>query len=208
MENTILGLFAVPIGNYTIDHKISNQEKSFLLSQKQKLNVANETSINTHVLNDIILEPLRKEIEEKINFFVEQVYFPKYDVNLKITQSWINYTKKGQSHHRHKHPNSFVSGVYYIETSDSDSIYFYNDRTPMIEVKSRHWGLLNSKIWCFPAKKGNLVLFPSSLEHSVSTVTTEKTRISLSFNTFPGKLGDDVDLTELNFEEVKKFIGD
>ena len=31
-----------------------------------------------------------------------------------ITQSWVNVATKGENHHSHRHPNSMLSGVYYI----------------------------------------------------------------------------------------------
>jgi hypothetical protein len=31
-----------------------------------------------------------------------------------ITQSWLNYTETNQYHHKHEHPNSLVSGVFYV----------------------------------------------------------------------------------------------
>ena len=49
----------------------------------------------------------------------------------------------------------------------------------------------------FPVGKGDIVLFPSTLEHSVPTTSDDKTRISLAFNSFiKGTLGDNKSLTE------------
>ncbi len=44
-----------------------------------------------------------------------------------ITQSWLNYTETNQYHHKHQHPNSLVSGVFYINCDDKfDKIKFFN----------------------------------------------------------------------------------
>jgi hypothetical protein len=32
-----------------------------------------------------------------------------------VTQSWLNWTKPGQWHHKHSHPNSLYSGVLYLD---------------------------------------------------------------------------------------------
>ena len=49
-----------------------------------------------------------------------------------------------------------------------------------------------------PMKKGELILFPSNLTHSVPTNVGEEERISLSFNTWTkGNLGDIKSLTYL-----------
>ena len=49
-----------------------------------------------------------------------------------------------------------------------------------------------------PMKRGELILFPSNLTHSVPTNLGEEERISLSFNTWPkGNMGDIKSLTYL-----------
>jgi len=201
VENQVLNLFSTPVGQYKIDRELSKKEMNFFLKQPQRANLGNTTSTNSYILNRKELTSLRNELENKLQAYFEQVYSPKYDVSLRITQSWVNYTKKGQFHHKHRHPNSFISGVYYIETTDDDRIYFHNDRTPMIEILPNLWNSWNSKTWWIEAKKGSLVLFPSSLEHNVEVVNTDETRISLSFNTFPiGVMGEEMSLTGLKLE--------
>lgn len=201
VENQILSLFSIPVGRYKIDRELTKKEMNFFLKQPQRNNLGNTTSINSYILNRKELTSLRNELENKLQAYFEQVYSPKYDVSLRITQSWVNYTKKGQFHHKHRHPNSFISGVYYIETTDDDKIYFHNDRIPMIEIVPNLWNSWNSKTWWIEAKKGSLVLFPSSLEHNVEVVNTDETRISLSFNTFPiGDIGEEMSLTGLKLE--------
>ena len=201
VENQMLSLFSIPVGQYKIDRELTKKEMNFFLKQPQRTNLGNTTSTNSYILNRKELTSLRNELENKLQAYFEQVYSPKYDVSLRITQSWVNYTKKGQFHHKHRHPNSFISGVYYIETTGIDRIYFHNDRTPIIDIVPTEWNSWNSKTWWTEAKKGSLVLFPSSLEHNVEVVNTDETRISLSFNTFPiGDIGEEKDLTGLKLE--------
>lgn len=201
VENQMLSLFSIPVGQYKIGQELTKKEMNFFLKQPQRNNLGNTTSINSYILNRKELTSLRNELENKLQVYFEQVYSSKYDVSLRITQSWVNYTKKGQFHHKHRHSNSFISGVYYIETTDDDRIYFHNDRIPMIEILPNLWNSWNSKTWWIEAKKGSLVLFPSSLEHNVEVVNTDETRISLSFNTFPiGVMGEEMSLTGLKLE--------
>ena len=52
-----------------------------------------------------------------------------------------------------------------------------------------------------PLKKGDLILFPSNLSHSVPANQSDEERISLSFNTWcTGSLGDIRSLTYLPLE--------
>ena len=57
------------------------------------------------------LASINKFIEKCLNNFYQSVFSPRDDVEIYITQSWLNYTEPGQFHHKHAHPNSFVSGV-------------------------------------------------------------------------------------------------
>lgn len=195
----IHNLFPTPVGCYTVDHKLTKKEHSFLINQPQRNNMGNTTSVDNKILNNKELSTFKKALEQKLSAYFNEVYSPKHQISLRITQSWVNYTKKGQYHHKHRHPNSFVSGVYYIESTELDKIYFYNSHPANnIKIPPNTWNIWNSESWWFEATKGDLFLFPSTLEHMVETVSAEDTRISLSFNTFPvGIVGEENDLTLL-----------
>jgi len=201
-KSTIHNLFPTPVGSYGVEHKLSKKEMKFLLDQPQRNNMGNTTSVDNKILDNDELATFRKALELKLNMFFHEVYSPKYDVSLRITQSWVNYTKKGQYHHKHRHPNSFISGVYYIQSTETDKIYFYNGRVDVLKLPPSNWNIWNSESWWFEAVKGTLYLFPSTLEHMVETVNADKTRVSLSFNTFlVGKVGEDMDLTGLDLDK-------
>lgn len=200
-SSVIYNLFPTPVGSYSLDYKLSKKELKFLLEQPQRSNMGNTTSIDNKILNNKELAAFKKALEIKMNLFFHEVYNPKHEVGLRITQSWVNYTKKGEYHHKHRHPNSFVSGVYYIESTIEDKIFFYNGDIPTIKMPPNNWNTWNSESWWFGATKGQLFLFPSSLEHMVEKVSAESTRISLSFNTFlVGTVGEANDLTLLELD--------
>ncbi|NDC04079.1 MAG: hypothetical protein EBZ81_14210 [Betaproteobacteria bacterium] len=134
-----------------------------------------------------------------------QIYFknvinPLTNTSIKITQSWINYTQPGGFHHKHQHANSFISGVFYIQTNEeTDRIYFFKNQYEQLKLAINEWTYYNTESWWFSSIKGQLLLFPSSLTHSVENTSVDSsTRISISFNTFPvGILGIKEELTEL-----------
>ena len=67
-----------------------------------------------------------------------------------------------------------------------------------IKIAPREWNPFNSFEWSFPMKTGNIILFPSSLNHGVKQKEGKNTRVSLSFNTFvKGVLGKAEQATEL-----------
>ena len=200
---TIQNLFPTPIGIYEINRPLTDEELVFLKNQDVRPNMGNVHSVNNTILKAIELEQISKFIEESVADYFKTVYSPKYDIHLKITQSWTNYTDAGQFHHKHSHPNSFVSGVFYVQADDKkDRIYFYKDVYEQIKLPPQDWNTWNSETWWFEANTGKLILFPSRLTHMVEPVEGEQ-RISLAFNTFPvGSIGDEMDLTGLSLGEL------
>ena len=117
-----------------------------------------------------------------------------------ITQSWLNFTKTSEFHHKHSHPNSLVSGVLYFDCDENfDKIIFFKPQThstivPTIKTPN-YW---NAGSWFFSVKTNNVVLFPSTLEHMVENKQGDNLRISLAFNVFiKGAVGEERKLTRL-----------
>jgi len=200
----IHNLFPIPIGRYELGRDLTAKEFLFLKNQKTRSNMGNTTSKDNTILKNKELTKLRDFLETSISEYFKTVYNPKHQVNLKITQSWTNYTENGQYHHKHAHPNSFVSGVFYVQANkEKDKIYFYRDGYQQIKFPPSEWNVWNSESWWFEVGTGDLILFPSSLTHMVETVQHDQTRISLSFNTFPvGQVGDEMNLTGLSLGEL------
>jgi uncharacterized protein (TIGR02466 family) len=200
----IHNLFPIPVGRYELGRDLTSNELSFLKNQEKRPNMGNVTSANKTVLKSKELTQLRDFIETKVSEYFTTVYSPKHKVNLKITQSWTNYTEQGQYHHKHEHPNSFISGVFYVQSDKvKDKIYFYRNGYQQIKLPPNEWNVWNSDSWWFDVGTCDLILFPSSLTHMVETVDHEQTRISLSFNTFPvGNVGEEMDLTGLQLSEL------
>jgi uncharacterized protein (TIGR02466 family) len=192
-------LFPSPIGVMEIGRDFTDEEMQFALSQKMRRNIGNETSEDSYVFGSAALADIYRIAKNSLDVYFESVYKPKFDVGLKITQSWFNFTRKGQFHHNHTHDNSFISGVIYFETDEnSDRIYFQNPNKRELKVEPSEFNQYNSPNWWMPTKKGTIILFPSNISHSVANVENDSTRISLAFNSFPiGTMGDAKTLTEV-----------
>lgn len=125
----------------------------------------------------------------------------------KFSQSWLSVKQPGQFHTVHTHPNSVISGVFYFGPSDekTPAIRFHPYITPgtgpTINMNQQH----NTSKYTmtsidFNFVAGQLLLFPSSLQHSVPTNETELPRYSLAFNIVPTHgFGEESSLTELKF---------
>lgn len=194
-------LFPTPVGFFDLGRALTDEEKFFLMELEQRPNMGNRTSTDNFVLRNSTLTTLRSWMEDCVDQYFKATINPKHNVSLRVTQSWVNYSEQGQYHHKHAHPNSYVSGVFYIQTSDKDRIYFYKDSWQQIKFPPQDWNEYNSESWWFEATQGRLILFPSSLTHMVPTVESDDVRVSLSFNTFPvGVVGEEMDLTGLKLE--------
>jgi len=197
-------LFPTPVGIYKLDRDLTDEELSFIKGQETRPNMGNTTSVDNALLRNKQMTKLRDFVETSLSDYFTTVYNPKHKVNLRVTQSWANYTEPGQFHHKHEHPNSFVSGVFYPQANRAtDKIYFYRSGFQQIKFPPENWNAWNSESWWFEVGTGDLILFPSSLTHMVETVEGDQTRISLSFNTFPvGNIGEEVSLTGLQIGEL------
>ena len=201
----IHSLFPIPVGIYKLGRDLTDKEVGFIKGQETRPNVGNLVSANNPILKAKELTKLRDFIESSVSDYFATVYNPNHKVDLRITQSWCNYTEPGQYHHKHAHPNSFVSGVFYPQANrETDKIYFYKSDFQQIKLSPENWNIWNSESWWFEVGTGDLILFPSSLAHNVEPVEGNQTRISLSFNTFPiGNIGEKLDSTSLNISSVE-----
>jgi uncharacterized protein (TIGR02466 family) len=202
MEASINGIFPTPIYISKIDRQLSKKELLFI--DKTKLNTykneGNTTSNNNYILNNKSFKDLKTDLDAKVQDYFDKVISPANNIKPYITQSWLNYTETNQYHHKHEHPNSLVSGVFYINSDkEFDKIKFYKkDIYQSIKPEIKDWNIWNSEYWWFPVKTGDIILFPSSLTHMVETKQGTNTRISLAFNTFiKGTIGNNKTLTEL-----------
>ena len=157
----------------------------------------NRQSEDTFVLDKPELANIRAFIEAKLHKFVTEI-MASTD-KLIITQSWLNKNKKGESHHEHVHPNSMVSGVWYPQIHEQlPPIQFRSRSQRDVSLQTEKYNTFNSATFMLPMKRGELILFPSNLTHSVPPNKFEEERISLSFNTWPkGNMGDINSLTYL-----------
>ena len=198
-------LFPIAISQTMLDPELSESEISILMSFDTRKNIDNEVSIDSYVLESAGLERLKNFCTQSINEYFQKVYNPSTDCELYITQSWVNYTKSGNKHHKHYHPNSFVSGVFYVSVnSQEDKIIFYSKDQSFFKIIPKSYTELNSESWWFAAQNNSLLLFPSSMHHEAGVVNQNKNiRVSLSFNTFiKGNLGFEQDKTELTLGET------
>jgi len=142
-------------------------------------------------------------------WFLTCVYAVLHDLkldikNITITQSWANKTLKSEEHHEHIHPNSFISGVFFLSSFEDDDFdngrIVFSDFMPSIWSRSPFsWGILEKTI--ITPKFGKLLIFPSNLQHKTLINKSDSPRYSISFNSFPeGIISTKSELQYLNLK--------
>lgn len=119
------------------------------------------------------------------------------NLELVISRAWANRTERLRAHHRHCHPNSWVSGVFYLSTHQSGAIEFLRENPWTEQFVNRRPQNMDHRLVVTMLRhelteqilplKGRLLLFPSSLQHRVLGLTARELedRYSISFNAFP-----------------------
>ena len=186
-------LFAEPVGRFNLGRQLTDGELILMEDKLKDLrpNKTNKTTKDTYVLDSLELVDLKSFFLNALNEYTMAVYEKQMPLgciqsplNLRITQSWLNLTHRNESHHKHFHPNSFISGVFYVKSTQSDKIYFdKNSNIGGLGVDIEVFNKWNSTSWWLPATQGTLLLFHSNLMHHVAPTQSEQ-RVSLSFNTF------------------------
>ncbi len=168
-----------------------------------KNGMGNIISENTHILDRPELSNLKDYIQKNLNTYAHEVMRIQDSCEFYITQSWINFNKKGMWHLTHTHQNSIISGCFYIAGGNCP-ITFFHSSSPRFgmgggfDFQYKDHNIYNSQSWWLNNENGRVVIFPSWVQHQVAVNTHEETRISLAWNTFfKGSVGDRRSLTEL-----------
>jgi uncharacterized protein (TIGR02466 family) len=194
-------IFPVPVMRSNIGRRFTGDELQFFERARQtaRPNVTNARSVDTRVLDAPELAALKEIVVEHVRQFAWKVIsaHPKHDFYL--TQSWLNFTRSGQSHFRHFHTNSLISGALYVNAlAGTDRICFFRNSPLQILVSDDQNSPYSATVHRVDVNVGDIVLFPSWLTHEVETTTGSHLRTSLAFNAFvKGELGSEGRLNAL-----------
>tara|TARA_B110000858_G_scaffold77830_1_gene90254 strand:- start:1078 stop:1740 length:663 start_codon:yes stop_codon:yes gene_type:complete len=204
-------LFPTPVLSTMIPESFSkSMDNLFSLELMGKEDGIEEEAYGKRTINSYILHlPEFKELSDYILKcavdFGKNYGLPYND--FKFSQSWLSVKTPGQSHTIHTHPNSLISGVFYFGPSNqkTSAIHFHPFLSPGNGPSINMNQQINTSKYCsshigFDFIPGQLLLFPSSLQHSVPVNDTDLPRYSLAFNIVPTYgLGEEASLTELKF---------
>ena len=203
MKEELLQLFPTPLLIVPYEEPI-DKELTYLktISYREQQQNGNYRSDDSYLLRNEELKNIKNFLGEAVDKFTKNVLNSKQ--RLVITQCWANRNPKGSKHHEHVHPNSIISGVMYFQINEKlPPIQFAKTNQAGMKLDPIKYNHVNSESFLLPCKPGELILFPSSLKHSVPINHGEEDRISVSFNTFCiDAIGSEQSLTHLDIRRL------
>ena len=204
MDN-IIPAFSKPIAYQLLklsDIHYQNIDKAFDESNIEYINYNDGKekeygiSKDLHVLNNPVLKDFKEIILNKIKTYWNDDL--QLDCKFNLTTSWFTHLNNNSKGDWHNHSNSYLSGVFYF--GDYFSEIKFRDFTPTLYgFKRTKYNLYNSTEWVMQPEKGLLVLFPSTLYHSI--LPSKESRKSMAFNIIPvGEYGDGDSKVNIKYE--------
>ena len=202
-KDELISVFPTAVQIYKYENSI-DKELNYIenLPYKEQVGNANFKSKDSYLTKHEQLKDLKIFFKECIDDYCNVI--TNSDQRLVITQLWANKNPTGAKHHEHIHPNSIISGVFYLRQDKSlPPIQFSKSNQHSLKLDPKKYNTFNAEIFLLPCTAGELILFPSDLRHSVPINVGKEERISLSFNTFSiDVLGNEDSLTHLDIRSL------
>ena len=140
-----------------------------------------DESMGNNWLDNSIIKDFRQQIQDCVDHY-SSVYKLKHSI---IKNSWMNRVGKGGSVRLHRHEGSVISGAFYPIADEGSCPLIFKSPVSMyrmseILIEEDLYNCYNQEV---PCTQGQLILFPSWLEHYTNDNETDN-RITVSFNTF------------------------
>jgi uncharacterized protein (TIGR02466 family) len=185
--------FPTPVWHFSIeDHEQLNSLLLAEIAEEQQRDRQGENLSNIlgwHSASNLQERAACYDFTEIVNANVLEVAnFLRWDLSkfsFYITTCWAMVNGKYSSNALHNHPNSILSGVYYLQTPENCGGIYFAD--PRVGARMLNPPIEEFNLWTLPKisykpEVGLMLLFPSWLMHGVETNMSEENRISMSFN--------------------------
>ena len=125
-------------------------------------------------------------LDAHVAAFAEDLEFDLDGGVLKLEDIWINILPEGGAHGSHIHPQSVISGTFYVAMPEGTSALKLEDpRSGRMMAAPRRWTDAREELKLFHTAQpavGDVLLWESWLRHEVPMNQAEEDRISVSFN--------------------------
>lgn len=193
----MLNIFSTPI--YYKNISLLKKDINNLINYSyERIKIDNGfVSKDKYILNNKEFKKLKEHILKNIDTYLYDNLKIKRHIKFKMLNSWCMKHQTNDWADKHSHENSFISGILYLKTNiNSGNLIFHRNEIlnlfpNTIKIEYEEFNLINSDYISINPKDGDLVLFPSSIKHSVSKNTSKEDRYCCAFNLFPyGEFGD------------------
>ena len=189
IDYDVVNLFSVPIHYLSIDDFDSKKQELIDYAYNLRDNERGRTASNRGGYQS---QPFPVKGGDILQDFLINIIsnIPSFRNNVDVKcDSWVNINPPLSFNVKHCHPNCDIAGVLWIKIPEnSGDIVFqspynfisYNEMlcyTREFQEKGKYF-----HDYKFPAREGNLLLFPAHLEHKVGDNNSDEDRISVSFN--------------------------
>ena len=129
---------------------------------------------------------LERHLQRHARSFAQALDWEMGTAQLVLTDCWVNIMPRQTAHSLHLHPNSVISGTYYVATPRGCAGLKFEDprmsRFMAAPPRSATPRRENQQYITYPADAGSIILFESWLRHEVPANPVKAERISISFN--------------------------
>jgi len=143
-------------------------------------------SLNDLVWRDPDFADLAARIDPHVAALAKACEFDLGGGRIALDSLWINVLAPGGAHSGHIHPNSVISGTYYVDVPEGASALKLEDpRLPLMmaapprKQRARRENRVHVSV---DPRPGTLLLWESWLRHEVVRNQAEAPRVSISFN--------------------------
>jgi uncharacterized protein (TIGR02466 family) len=198
---SVMPLFpqTVVVGSIDIDHNKIISDLGLKFSNEQYYSSQDKFyKTDPYLYKENTYKELSDSILEITSKICDEVFCYE-DTYPEISLMWAIGTPKTKNIHRHFHPNSIFSGVYYPQNIDYSEIRFYSPHKPTLLPKIAVKNIYSSITMSYTPSQGDIIIFPSHLEHDTDINSTDDLRFSVAFNIFlRGNFGHDETLSSIS----------
>ena len=186
--------FPTPIWRFSVaGHEALNRSLMTFIEEEQRRDPGGmegrSTTLGWHSTDTLHQRPEMQDfvaiVEQNVAEVARSCRIDSARAKIELATCWAIVNGKLASGAVHCHPNSFLSGVYYVNTTDeTGKIFFQDPRTaasmcafPVTEFTP--WTLRQVSYQPVP---GGMLIFPSWLYHGVGLNLCDTPRVSISFN--------------------------
>jgi len=184
---SVINLNPIPVYHAETGYAVTSNEIKTCQEFSLQNNDFNYFSNDFNILEDERLSEISAIIHAHICKYQLEICGMEMQ-NFYITDSWIARTPPGGKHIVHNHPNSILSGTFYLSVPNNSALVFYSEVEMFKNFKfwfdySKETDY-NRTAYRIPVQNSDIIIFPSWLNHGVEVNQSTEDRIVIGFNCF------------------------